>query len=67
MRHEIKTFAGVVNVGDQAGLVTVEHEDSDTLVALTVLDGDGDEVQVFLDYHQAAHLMGALGACVVSL
>lgn len=67
MRHEIKTMSGVVHAGDGPGEVVVELKDGSTIVDLVVTDDAANQVVVFLDVHQVARLMMALGAAAVDL
>ena len=66
-KYTVTTLAGVEEATDPGGMVTVELEDGSTMVTLTVVDGNGTSVHVFLPYREAASLTMALGACAVGL
>jgi len=60
----IDTMAGVIMASDPQGTVSVERGYGDTVTALAVRDGKGNEVTVYLDYVQGVRLMTALGAAL---
>ena len=63
----VTTLGGVENASDPAGRVTVELEPGSTMVTLTVDDGKGSNVHVFLPWSKATSVAMAIGACAVDL
>jgi hypothetical protein len=61
MDHTILTSAGVNEVDQPAGAITVRREEGSTLAELIVGDGAGQDVTVYLDYHQVVELVMTLG------
>jgi hypothetical protein len=61
MDHTILTSAGVIEVDQPSGAITVRREEGSTIAELAVDDGAGTSVTVYLDYHQLVDLVMALG------
>lgn len=58
----VHTTAGVTDVDEAAGTVSVSLGEGDTIATLTVIDGDGNFVNVYLNWQQASMIMAGLGA-----
>jgi hypothetical protein len=61
------TVRGVLDAKDPGGTVHVELPEGANVTSLTVIDGEGNTAQVFLDYVQAARIMSALGASMLHM
>ena len=58
----INTMAGVVELDDKGGTVSVVLEDGGNVATLTVVDGQGNTATVYVGWQQTSMLMANLGA-----
>ena len=63
----IETASGVDELGQPAGTVTIESPEGSTSVRVTVDDRQGNQVTVYLDWHQVAMVLVNLGAAAREL
>lgn len=67
MSQAIDTLAGVVHADDPKGSVSVTRGEGDTVVTLSVYDGRGGAVEVFLTHDQVTRLVMTLAATAVDM